>query len=130
MLYWAEGSKEKEYQPGRTVQFTNTDPDMIRLFILWLKAIYHKTFADLTIDLCIHDLQRERTEEIAAFWINALGGSPDMIAHIYYKKGNPKTLRKNVGASYHGTLRVTVRSSSTLNRQIAGWTKGVIDYFR
>lgn len=53
-----------------------------------------------------------------------------MIAHIYYKKGNPRTRRKNTGGTYHGTLRVAVKASSTLNRQIAGWTKGVVDYFR
>ena len=43
--------------------------------------------------------------------------------------GNIKTLRKNVGNSYFGVLRVKVKASSVLQRKIAGWIKGVIDYF-
>ena len=31
-LYWAEGAKEKEYRVGNRVQFTNMDPQMIKLF--------------------------------------------------------------------------------------------------
>lgn len=130
MLYWAEGSKEKEWDVGCGIQFSNTDPDMINLFLYWLKEIYSKTFDDLIIDIYIHDLQRERTEEISAFWVKAINGPQDAIAHIYYKKGNPKTLRKNVGPTYHGTLRVTVKTSTSLNRQIAGWTRGVVNFFR
>jgi hypothetical protein len=130
MLYWAEGSKEKEYRPGSPTRFSNTDPDMIRLYLLWLKEICHKTFDDLIIEVYIHHLHRERTEEILAFWTDAINGPKDVIAHVYYKKGNPKTLRKNVGPSYHGTLNVEVKSSSSLNRQIAGWTQGVVNFFR
>jgi hypothetical protein len=130
MLYWAEGSKEKEYRPGSLAQFNNTDPDMIRLFLLWLKEICEKTFEDLTIDVYIHDLQRERTVEILGYWTNIINGPKNVIAHVYYKKGNPKTPRKNIGDSYHGTLRIGVKSSSSLNRQIAGWTQGVVNFFR
>jgi hypothetical protein len=39
MLYWAEGSKEKDYRPGSGVQFTNMDPLMICFFLRWLKEI-------------------------------------------------------------------------------------------
>ena len=130
MLYWAEGSKEKEYRPGGKMQFTNTDPDMIRLFLLWLKEICHKTFNDLVISVYIHHLHRERTEEILTFWTDAINGPKGVIAHVYYKKGNPKTIRRNTGTSYHGTLSVYVKSGSSLNRQIAGWARGVVNFFR
>ncbi|MGD1003373.1 MAG: hypothetical protein ABR884_02245 [Minisyncoccia bacterium] len=130
MLYWAEGSKEKEYRPSGKMQFSNTDPDMIRLFLLWLKKVYHKTFDDLVISVYIHDLQRERTDEIVSFWTSIINGPEDVIAHVYYKKGNPKTIRRNTGNSYHGTLNVYVKSGSSLNRQIAGWTRGVVNFFR
>ena len=130
MLYWAEGSKEKEYHPGSRVQFTNTDERMIRLFLLWLKKICHKDLLDLTLDIYIHESQRERTNEIIIFWAKNVGCGQDYFRHIYYKKGNPKTERRNTGISYHGTLKINVKSSSSLNRRIAGWTLGVIDYFR
>src|ERR1700736_2788975 len=35
-LYCAEGSKEKEHKPGVGVEFTNSDPLMLSLFIKWL----------------------------------------------------------------------------------------------
>jgi len=130
MLYWAEGSKEKEYGAGKALQFTNTDPEMINLFIRWLSRFFGKTFDDFTLSLWIHDLQKTRTEEIITFWAEALNCPREYIRYIYYKKGNPKTKRKNTGDSYHGTVRVTVKSSSTLNRKIAGWVQGVVNYFR
>ena len=37
MLYWAEGSKESPYRPGSAAQFTNSDPAMLKLFLLWLR---------------------------------------------------------------------------------------------
>lgn len=130
MLYWAEGSKEKEYRPGSPMRFSNTDPDMIKLFLLWLKEICHKTFDDLIIEVYIHHLHRERTEEIVTFWTNIINDPQGVIARVYYKKGNPKTIRKNIGQTYHGTLTIYVKSSSSLNRQIAGWTQGVVNFFR
>lgn len=33
MLYWAEGSKEKDYRPGQGIIFSNSDPLMIKLFL-------------------------------------------------------------------------------------------------
>jgi transcriptional regulator with XRE-family HTH domain len=91
MLYWAEGSKEKAYISGSPkMRFSNTDPNMIRLFLLWLKNVCHKALDDLIIDVYIHELHRERTDEIVVFWTNVLHAPSGTIKHIYYKKGNPK----------------------------------------
>ena len=130
MLYWAEGAKEKDHRPGSGVRFTNTDPEMISLFLKWLSEICGKDLSDITFSLYIHGLQKHRTSEIVDFWTKTIGCKKSYFRYIYYKKGNPKTLRKNVGASYHGTLRVSVKSSSLLCRRIAGWTRGVIDWCR
>ncbi len=67
MLYWAEGSKEKDYRPGCKTTFTNSDPDMIVVFLHWLKQICGRTFADITFEICIHELQKDRTAEIIDF---------------------------------------------------------------
>ncbi len=130
MLYWAEGSKEKEYRPSGQVKFTNTDPDMICLFLRWLKEICGKTLDDIIFSIYIHDLQKQRTLEIVEFWANTIGCSKEDLRRVYYKKGNPKTKRKNTGAAYHGTLVLRVKSSTALTRRIAGWTQGVVKYFR
>lgn len=130
MLYWAEGSKDKDYRPGCRTAFTNSDPDMIVIFLDWLKQICGRTLADITFEVCIHELQKDRTAEIIDFWSKEIGCSSTYFQHIYYKKGNANTKRKNIGRSYHGILKVNVKSSSSLNRQIAGWTQGVVEFFR
>ena len=45
---------------------------------------------------------------------------------IHYKKNKIKTNRKNIAGLYYGLLRVKVSASSTLVRQIAGWTKAPV----
>ncbi len=129
-LYWAEGSKEKEHSPGSRVAFTNGDPNMICLFLYWLKEICGRDLSDLTLDLYIHELQKDRTREIIDFWAKIINCDPAYFQHVYYKRGNPKTLRKNVGESYHGIIKINVKSSSSLNRAIAGWVQGMVESTR
>ena len=42
------------------------------------------------------------------------------------QRHNPKTVRKNVGEDYRGRLRIDVRRSSGLYRQIEGWTEAIM----
>jgi len=42
------------------------------------------------------------------------------------KRHNPKTVRKNVGDSYRGCLRINVRRSSGLYRRIEGWARAAM----
>jgi hypothetical protein len=37
------------------------------------------------------------------------------------KRHNPVTVRKNVGETYHGCLRIDVKRSADLYRRIEGW---------
>ena len=41
------------------------------------------------------------------------------------KRHNPVTVRKNVGATYHGCLRVEVYRSADLYLRIEGWTTAI-----
>ncbi len=43
------------------------------------------------------------------------------------KRHNPLTIRKNVGADYHGCLIITVSQSADLYRKIEGWVRGAND---
>lgn len=42
------------------------------------------------------------------------------------KKHNPKTVRKNVGESYHGCLVVRVLQCAELYWRIEGWWSGLV----
>ncbi|EKD24313.1 MAG: hypothetical protein ACD_81C00055G0003 [uncultured bacterium] len=128
MLYWAEGSKEKSHHFGSGVRFTNSDAAMIRLFLRWLADICNIEKQHIIFDITIHTNHKHRTPDIIQYWANKTGYDPEYFTHIYYKQGNPKTNRTNVGESYYGIIRISVRASSTLLRRIAGWTKGVIEW--
>ncbi|KKS31663.1 MAG: hypothetical protein UU93_C0015G0002 [Candidatus Amesbacteria bacterium GW2011_GWA2_42_12] len=129
MLYWAEGHKEKEYRPGSGAQFTNSDPKMIRLFLNWLDKICDIKASEITFSIYIHENNKNRLELVKEYWADITGFKKDDFLQIYFKKGNIKTLRKNIDNSYFGVLRVKVKASSILQRKIAGWIKGVVDYF-
>lgn len=129
MLYWAEGHKEKEYRPGSGAQFTNSDPQMIRLFLVWLNEICGIKATEITFSIYIHENSKNNTESVKKYWANITGFKKDDFSRFYFKKSNIKTLRKNIGNSYFGVLRVKVKASSILQRKIAGWIRGVVDYF-
>lgn len=40
MLYWAEGYKGSDSVPAKTVDFANSDPSMIQLFLKFLRVVY------------------------------------------------------------------------------------------
>lgn len=129
MLYWAEGHKEKEYRPGSGAQFTNSDPQMIRLFLIWLNKICGIKATEITFSIYIHENSKNNTESVKKYWADIIGLKKDDFLRFYFKKSNIKTLRKNIGDSYFGVLRVKVKASSILQRKIAGWIRGVVDYF-
>lgn len=130
MLYWAEGSKEKLYRTGSRVQLTNMDPHMIRFFLRWLKDVCKIEKENVNFEIYIHKTHRHRVGEIIKFWSENVEIPADFFSRIYFKRADRKTNRKNVGNAYHGVLSVRVKSSTDLNRKIAGWTQGVVESIR
>jgi hypothetical protein len=130
MLYWAEGSKEKDWNPGSGVRFTNMDPAMICFFLKWLKEICNIGPEELIFQIYIHDTHRNRIGEIIKFWSQKINLPSEFFTNIYFKRSNIKTVRKNIDVTYFGVIRITVRSSASLQRRIAGWTQGVVEFSR
>ncbi len=128
-LYWAEGSKEKERRPGTGVQFTNSDPRMVNLFLKWLKKICGLNDRDIYFDIFIHENHRDRLDSVIKYWSKATKFPKKYFPHIYFKKNRVNTKRTNVGDNYYGTVKIRVRKSTNLNRKIAGWIDGVVRYF-
>ena len=127
-LYWAEGSKEKEYYPGSRIQFGNSDPRMIQVFLRWLKDILGIPLDKIGIDIYIHKNSKNSIVEVKKYWSEVTGFPESRLTNIYFKKHKIKTNRRNTGRLYYGGLRVTVKASSTLVRQIAGWTEAIVKH--
>lgn len=51
-LYWAEGSKEKEWRPGSRVSFMNMDKTIIQVFLKWLYFAVSKRMTYVLIFIC------------------------------------------------------------------------------
>ena len=121
VAYWAEGAKPKPWRVGQPVQFTNSDAGLIRLFLAWLRMVQ---VADdrLGFRLLIHE--SADVGRAVAYWSEVVG-VPASAVTVTLKHHNPRTVRKNTGADYHGCLVVSVRRSSHLNVRIAGWCEGL-----
>lgn len=122
VAYWAEGSKNKPWRTGQSVKFMNSDPRLIQLFLSWLRL------ADVSPDRLIfrlHIHQSADATDALAFWSKAVDAPLSQFGNTTVKSHNPKTVRKNVGADYHGCLVVYVRNSAALNLQIEGWFEGL-----
>lgn len=125
MLYWAEGSKAKEHFPSQGIIFSNSDPMMIRLFLKWLDSCLNVTKEDITLEIYIHQSSAGRIKECKKFWATTTGFPEANFDKIYFKKDKLKTRRKNKGDKYFGLVRIRVKKSTNLNRQIEGWIRGV-----
>src|SRR3989344_3918737 len=113
MLYWAEGSKEKEYGGGQTMKFSNSDPVMILLFLRWLKRCIGIEIQGLVYEIYLHETSRHRVGVVVKKW-SEIVSMPEKIFRVYYKKGNIKTKRRNIGENYFGVARICVPKSSSL----------------
>lgn len=123
VAYWAEGSKAKPWRPGERFCFVNSDAEMITLMLRWLDLI-GVSRDRLILRVSIHESADIDAAE--AHWLDVTGVGVDQFRKASLKRHNPKTVRKNVGADYHGCLVMNVRRSTELSRQIAGWWAGIV----
>ena len=126
VLYWAEGSKEKDFHPGSGINFNNSDPRMIKIFIKWLIESCKVTKDRIRFEIYIHENSKNNVEKTRKYWSQITEFPLDKFGKVYFKTNKIKTNRKNIGDLYYGLLRVRVNASSTLLRQVAGWTEAVV----
>ena len=124
-LYWAEGNKQRERSVSTGVLFGNSDPQMLRVFIAWL-ALLDISSTDLMYELYLHTSRTSQVEEFKKWWAKQLGIHTSELTRIYYKKGSIKTNRTNTADLYHGLIRIKVKSSTSLNREVSGYIAGIV----
>jgi transposase len=123
VAYWAEGAKSKPWTASQRVMFINSDPGMVRLFLAWLQLL------DIGLERCSFRVSIHESADVQAsmaHWASVVGVPASQFSSPALKRHNPRTVRKNVGIDYHGCLTVTVRRSTELGRQIAGWFEGIV----
>lgn len=123
-LYWAEGSKDKPYRRTEVLQFINSDPNMIRVFLRWL-ALLDVTSDRLTLRVSIHE--SADVEAAEKYWAGIVGVDVSALSRATLKRHNPRTARKNTGETYHGCLIIYVRRSADLYRRMEGAWYGIVE---
>lgn len=123
IAYWCEGAKSKAHRRQDRVVFVNSDPALIRFFLRFLDTVGIGR-EELTYRVHIH----ETADVLGAerFWQRVTQADPCQFRRTVLKTHNPRTVRANVGDDYHGCLRVEVRRSGELYRQIDDWTSSIM----
>jgi len=136
ILYWRErllSGNENDLRKG--VKFTSSDPYLVKLFLKWLQNIGRIKDEEIMLDLFINKQQSRPTKEIVKYWSDVTDFSEDRFSKIYWlrsrKKTNNSKDKKRVikNKTKYGLLRVRVRASSMLARQISGWVRGIVRYY-
>jgi hypothetical protein len=122
-LYWAEGSKSKPYRRTEVLQFINSDANVIRLYLRWLKLL-GVTHDRLTMRVSIHESADVQAAE--QYWADIAGVEVSALSKATLKRHNPRTVRKNITEAYHGCLIIYVRKSADLYRRMEGTWYGIV----
>ncbi|WP_435208018.1 hypothetical protein [Streptomyces sp. bgisy034] len=125
VLYWAEGAKDKAHATQRreSLQFINSDPNVIRFYLRWLESLGVER-ERMRFRLSIHESADVTAAE--AFWADLVAVDVSTFQRATLKKHNPRTLRKNVGDSYRGCLIIYTTRSAELYRRMEGAWYGIV----
>jgi len=122
-LYWAEGAKDKPHKRREHVQFVNSDPGVIEVFLAWIHLL------GVAPERIAYRVMIHMTADVAAaerHWADLVGVDVASLQKTTIKRHNPKTTRKNVGEGYRGCLVIRVLQSAELYRRIEGWWYGIV----
>jgi predicted transcriptional regulator len=123
IAYWCEGGKNKPGRRNDRVNFINSDPTLIKLFLRFLDV------AGIGRERLIFRVYIHESADLAAaqrFWLDVTQARPDQFRRPVLKRHNPRTVRKNTGNDYHGCLRIDVLRGTDLYRKIEGWATAVM----
>ncbi|MFE3327653.1 hypothetical protein [Streptomyces sp. NPDC059176] len=122
-LYWAEGAKDKTYRRSEVLQFINSDPNVITLYLRWLELL------GVTRDRMHFRVSIHETADVGGaerFWADLAGIDASTFKKATLKRHNPRTTRKNTEEAYRGCLVIYVTKSADLYRRMEGAWYGIV----
>ncbi|WP_018653366.1 hypothetical protein [Actinomadura flavalba] len=124
MLYRCEGAKEKPGGPAPRVDFINSDPAVIAIFLRFLARLGVPR-ESLRFQLQVHETADEGGAR--AFWRALVDVEDDQFGTSVIKPARAETNRRNIGPGYRGCLRVRVVRSAALYHRIMGLSQGIVE---
>ena len=114
MLFWAEGSRNRN-----TVRFTNSDPEMVRLFVTFLRQCFEVPDEQIRIACNLFADHLPRQWEIEQHWLDVTDlprtSLFKSIVNVYSKHSKKKRQNKLP----YGTCRVTVSRTKSFRASTA-----------
>jgi transcriptional regulator with XRE-family HTH domain len=114
MLYWAEGDKARN-----AVRFTNSDPDMVRFFVSFLRKCFDVPSEKIRVRCYLYPDHRCDQERIEEFWLDLLDLARISLCRSTVNSYSRASKRKRKGLLPYGTCLVTVNDTS-IAQQIYG----------
>ena len=103
MLYWAEGSKRRNQ-----LCFSNSDPEMVRFFVAFLKPYFDIRDRDIRITCHLFTDHIEHQLEVEQFWLNEAGLSGESLRKSVVNVYSRSSKRKRINKLPWGTCQVVV----------------------
>ncbi len=113
MLYWAEGARSRNQ-----LAFTNSDPEMVELFVHFLRRCYGISNERIALRVNVHLGNGLTLEEIEAWWLRRLGLPSRSLRRAMVNRPSRSSQRKRRTLPY-GTVRIVV-SSTALVQSVFG----------
>jgi len=124
ILYWRERMLNgKQTDLYRGVRFTSSDDSLVKLFLKWLMEIGKIEKHEILFDIFAKKQMRRSFEYMASHWSAVTGFDKEFFMRVYYLKSSNK--KRRYQQAKFGYLRIRVKSSSYLARQIAGWIEAI-----
>jgi transcriptional regulator with XRE-family HTH domain len=114
MLYWAEGSKERNQ-----LRFSNSDPAMIRLFAKFLRECFRIGPNEIRLTCNLFADHAARQREIEEFWLRTAGLPTSSLCKSTVNVYSRHSARKRLNKLPYGTCRITV-SRTRITQHIFG----------
>jgi hypothetical protein len=114
MLYWAEGSKGRNQ-----LRFANSDPEMLRLFVRFLKTYFDLANDDIRITCHLYADHLERQHEVERYWLDTLGLSGSSLRKSIVNVYSRHSKRKRLNLLPYGTCHLVV-SRTAVTQSIFG----------
>jgi len=105
MLYWAEGTKQRN-----RVIFTNSDADMVEFFLRFLRHCYGVADDQLALTVNVHLGNALTLDEIECWWLRRLGLPSSCLRLATVNQVSRVSKRKRRTLPY-GTVRLAVCST-------------------
>ena len=130
VLYWRERLLNKnDGDLKKGVRFTSSDPALVKFFLRWLRNVGGIKNEEINFDIFIPADKEHLLQDHVNYWTDITGFPKNNFSRYYPQKTKMKKSKRKSKRVAYGLLRIRVKASSMLARQIFGWVNGIIKSF-